>query len=94
MTSKFEGWGMTLIEALQLGCVPICYETYASIRDIIESGKNGYLVQPDNAKQFKEYTYLLASDEIHRKNLMAHAMEKVEEFSMDIIIKEWLDLLK
>ena len=41
MTSRSEGWGCTLTEAMQLGCVPVAIETYTAINDIIDNRENG-----------------------------------------------------
>ena len=35
MTSSFEGWGLTLTEAQQYGCVPLAFHSFASLTDII-----------------------------------------------------------
>lgn len=94
MTSKFEGWGMTLVEAMQHGCVPIGYETYSSIRDIIDSGRNGYLVNPDDETTFKEYTVQLAKDDNHRSILADLAVKKTEVFSVNTIINKWINLFE
>lgn len=90
MTSKYEGWPMTLVEAMQQGCVPIGYETFSSIRDIIDSGRNGYLVEPNNENMFKNHTILLAKDDTHRSQLANLAIKKTEEFSLDMIINKWI----
>lgn len=52
MTSNFEGWGLVLTEAMQYGCVPIVYNSFSSITDIIESGKTGYIIAPFDTEQF------------------------------------------
>ena len=31
MTSSFEGWGLTLTEAQQYGCVPLAFHSFASL---------------------------------------------------------------
>ena len=38
MTSQSEAWGLTLTEAQQMGVVPVAFNTYASLRDIITDG--------------------------------------------------------
>ena len=44
LTSSFEGWGLTLTEAQQFGCVPLAFYSYASLPDIITDGKNGFMI--------------------------------------------------
>lgn len=45
MTSKSEGWGLTLTEAQQYGCVPIAFDTYASLHEIITDRFNGFIIK-------------------------------------------------
>lgn len=39
LTSDFEGWGMVLTEAMTFGAVPVAFNSYAAITDIIDDGK-------------------------------------------------------
>lgn len=94
MTSKYEGWGMTLIEAMQHGCVPVAFKTFSSIIDIIDDGQNGYLVAPDDKQGFKERSIQLANDSTLRSVLAETAIKKVEEFALSRIINKWSKLLK
>lgn len=94
MTSKYEGWGMTLIEAMQQGCVPVAFKTFSSIIDIIDNGRNGYLVAPDDTKGFKDCSIRLANDSALRSMLADTAKKKVDEFALSYIINKWIILLK
>lgn len=94
MTSKYEGWGMTLIEAMQHGCVPVAFKTFSSIIDIIDDGQNGYLVAPDDKQGLKERSIQLANDSTLRSVLAETAIKKVEEFALSRIINKWSKLLK
>lgn len=50
MTSTFEGFGLVLVEAMQHGCVPIAFDSYPAVRDIISHGENGILIPPFRKK--------------------------------------------
>lgn len=93
MTSKYEGWGMTLIEAMQQGCVPIAFKTFSSIVDIVDNDINGYLVSPNDITAFINYTISLADNENQRMSLSNRAKEKINDFSLEKIIKEWTLIL-
>lgn len=41
MTSTYEGFPMVLIEAQQYGCVPMAFDSFEAVHDIIEDGENG-----------------------------------------------------
>lgn len=94
MTSKFEGWGMTLIEAMQQGCVPVAYQTFSSISDIIDNGNNGFLIRPDDMDSFIVKSVLLAKEENLRFEMSNSAIRKVDNFSIDRIINKWNKLLE
>ena len=94
MTSKYEGWGMTLIEAMQQGCVPVAFKTFSSVIDIIDDGQNGYLVAPEDMHRFKDRSFLLANDGALRSEFAETAKKKVEEFALSHIINKWNTLLK
>ena len=47
MTSIWEGLPMTLIEAMHYGCVPIAFDSFAAVYDLIDNGNNGFII-PNN----------------------------------------------
>ena len=55
LTSKYEGFGLTVMESIEVGCPVISYDVRYGPSEIIEHGVNGYLVEPDNIQQFAEY---------------------------------------
>ena len=94
MTSIWEGLPMTLIEAQYYGCVPIAFNSFASLADIIENGKNGFIVESNNIEQFCNQTELLMTDEALRIKLSENAVESVKnKFEGDIILNQWLKIL-
>ena len=46
MTSSFEGFPNTLVEAQSFGAIPVLFDSYPVARWIVESGRNGFLVPP------------------------------------------------
>ena len=47
MTSGFEGWPMVLMEAMPMGVVPIAFNSFESLQDIISHKENGIII-PNN----------------------------------------------
>ena len=43
---------MTLLEAMQNGCVPVVMDTFAACRVIVQDGKNGILVEDGDVNAF------------------------------------------
>lgn len=57
MTSAFEGWGLTLTEAQQMGCVPIAFKSYKSLTDIITDNYNGIIIEECNIDKYIHYLH-------------------------------------
>lgn len=95
MTSEYEGWGLVLTEAMANGTVPIAFESYASIHDIIENEVNGILVSPFNINEYCfKLSKLLDNDTIyqmyHNKVYSKAALFKIDNY----IGKQWKELLE
>ncbi len=94
MTSAFEGWGLTLTESQQFGVVPVAFDSYASIRDIVDDGKNGFLVPFGNVKKFaRKITWLMENSEI-RSRIALNCLKSASRFEISKIIPRWKSLLK
>src|SRR5699024_5042400 len=48
LTSAFEGFGLTIMESIAVGCPVISYDVKYGPKEIIAHGQNGYLVEPNN----------------------------------------------
>ncbi|GBU24703.1 glycosyl transferase [Fibrobacteria bacterium R8-3-H12] len=92
MTSSYEGFGITLIEAQNYGCVPVVMDSYLSLHDIIENWENGFIV-PNNDKQaFIEKVCLLMDNIELREKMAKNAMNDCKKFDVGKIAKEWGNL--
>jgi glycosyltransferase involved in cell wall biosynthesis len=92
MTSNAEGWGMVLTEAMQFGTIPIAYDSFASVTDIIIPGETGELVKPFNQKEYICKLMLLMSDENKRQEMSRNAYEQVKQFDIDTVSQQWVQL--
>lgn len=94
LTSRFEGFGMVLTEAQQYGVVPIAFQSYASVTDIIQHGETGILVKPFQLKTYvKELVKVCQNDNI-RKYMSTQAQNSVRKFDVDIVVSKWINLLE
>lgn len=94
MTSSTEGFGMVLVEAQQHGCVPIAYDSFGSVRDIIEDGKNGVLVKPFSPKEYVAKLRQLMDDEQLRQQMASNGVESVKRFDSQKIARQWIELFE
>ena len=93
MTSSFEGWPLTLIEAQQCGCVPLAFNSFASLKDIITSKNNGFIIPNNDIPMYIKQIKRLMTDDQLRKSMANNAIESSKRFTINTIIKEWIKLM-
>lgn len=94
LTSNIEGFGMTLTEAMQEGCVPLAFNTYSAVNDIIDNGINGFVIDKGEEDVYAEkIKYLIDNDEIRIK-MSYEALKSSEKFQEKKIGQQWVKLLK
>lgn len=89
LTSDSEGWGMVLSEAMTFGTIPIAFNSYASVTDIIEDGKTGLLVRPFSIRQFANKLQTLMADEELRMRMSEACEQSVHRFDIQNIANCW-----
>lgn len=93
LTSNHEGWGLVLTEAMQFGCIPIAFDSFESVHDIIDDGKNGFLVKPFDLDMYADKIKIL-SDNIDLDKVVLDTVNSVYKFTPEIIVKEWINLFE
>ena len=93
MTSTYEGWGMVLTEAMAYDCVPVVYDSYEAVHEIIHHNHNGMLVRPFREDEMAKAMKRIADDEALRKSMAAAGREKINDFRIERIVDRWEELL-
>lgn len=94
MASITEGLPMVLLEAMSYGIPCIAYEVPSGVNDIIEDGRNGYIIKNRNELEYIKRIEEVINDSKLRNNLGTNAKEKAKEFSKEKIVKIWENILK
>lgn len=92
-TSDFEGFGLVIVEAMQCGCVPVVYNSYASAKDIINNGVNGILIPPFDEEIFKKELLILMNDDQKRKAMSINAISAGMRYLPENIMPKWENLI-
>lgn len=94
MASITEGLPMVLLEAMSYGIPCIAYDVPSGVNDIIEDGRNGYIIKNRNEIEYIKRIEEVINDSKLRNNLGTNAKEKSKEFSKEKIVKIWENILK
>ncbi|SCM59549.1 glycosyltransferase family 4 protein [Petrimonas mucosa] len=91
-SSRYEGFGMVLVEAMACGVPPVSFACPTGPRDIITDGIDGLLVENGNIQMLADkITYLIENEEL-RKQMGGNARVNVRRFSKEVIMTKWDDL--
>ncbi len=93
-TSLAEGFGMVLVEAMQMGLPVISYNCPCGPAEIIEEAKDGFLIEISDLKTLEKKILFLIENENERKNMSANAIEKSTKFLPESIMPQWIDLFQ
>lgn len=92
MTSRYEGFGMVLLEAMSHGLPVISYACKCGPKDLIEEGENGFLVQEGNVEEFASKTIDLLNNPQRIDKMGENAFEMAKRYSKENVISKWVEL--
>lgn len=93
LTSEFEGFPLVLAECMSYGVVPVVYGSYPAVYDIIDNGKDGFVVPKTDkgfcTEEMAEKIKNLIENSNLLKEMAAASIEKSFNFSVDKIYHQW-----
>lgn len=93
MTSCSEAWGLTLTESQQMGVVPVAFDTYESLPDIVTNGINGIIVPPDDYDAYTAAILRLMSDPAERRRMALNGLNSCRRYLPSTIAARWWELI-
>lgn len=91
LSSVHEGFGIVLQEAMQVG-LPIIATNNGGQVDIVENGKNGYLIEFNDEQSLKNKIEKLLKDKNLRTKMSKNNKNKINEYKLESITKRYLGL--
>jgi glycosyltransferase involved in cell wall biosynthesis len=92
-TSSSEGFPNVIGEALSAGLPVVSYNCIAGPAEMISEGENGYLVDVFDDEMFRNRLQYLIDNEEIRNNMTQVAISKIQEFSIESIGNEFLEII-
>ena len=92
LSSRFEGFGMVILEAMSHGLAVVSFDCPCGPKAIIEDGVDGVLVENGEPEKLAQVIIQLIQDEDRRRALAAKAREKSRMYSIEFLGKQWEQL--
>lgn len=92
MSSRFEGFGLVLIEAMNCGLPCISFDCPHGPAEIINNGEDGILVENGNIDELAKTIEELIKDEEKRIAMGLRAHKTAQKYYPDNIMKIWVEL--
>lgn len=89
LSSRFEGWGLVVGEAMAAGIPVISFDCEWGPAEMIEQNKSGVLVANGDVGALADALIALCQDTDRREALGRQAIERMRRFSPENILAQW-----
>ena len=94
LSSRYEGFGLVLIEAMSCGVPIVSYSCPCGPKDIIDDGIDGFLVDEGDVSGLANAIVRLIEDDAYRKKMGEAAIHKSSNYLPDAVMNKWIQLFE
>ena len=94
MSSRWEGFGLVLLEAMSCGLPCISFNCPHGPEEIIRNGEDGLIVENGNIEQFAEKINYMIEQKNVREEMGRKARENIKRYLPENIMSQWQQLLE
>ncbi|HBM9790168.1 TPA: glycosyltransferase family 4 protein [Escherichia albertii] len=91
-SSRFEGFGMVLLEAMNAGLPCISFDCPTGPSEILNNGEYGLLCPNGDMEALRTAMISLMRDEVKREELSTKSVTRSNDYSISVIGQQWNDL--
>ena len=94
LSSRFEGFGMVIVEAMACGLPVVAFDCPWGPRSIITDGEDGILAENGNVGALAEELLCMIEHPEERQRMGANAVIKSARYKIDRLAKDWQQLFE
>lgn len=92
LSSRFEGFGMVITEAMACGLPVVSFACPCGPKDLINNGKDGFLVPNGNTQILADKIAQLIEHKALRKEMGQNAHLSAEQYKEENVMQKWISL--
>jgi len=93
-TSRWEGFGLAITEAMECGLPVISFDNSGPKEIINKPNINGILVENHDVTQLANEIIKLIEDNEKRKSISLESIKRAKDFKVNHIIKQWTEIIE
>lgn len=93
LTSRWEGFGLVITEAMSLGLPVIAFNSYGPKEILGENNEYGVVVENGNIEKFSDALNTMISDRSLREYYSHQSAKRVLDYKLESIIPQWKSIL-
>ena len=95
LISEYEGLSLSLVEAMACGCVPVVCDMKSGVNEVVEHGKNGFVVHDRNWDELVQYLVQLHQNRDLRDRLAEEGQRTVcSRFTEEQMVEAYDEVLR
>lgn len=94
LSSRYEGFGLVLIEAMSQGCACVACDYKGRQREIIRNDEEGLVCKADSVDDLVVAITSLISNSGQLTSMREKSVMRSKDFMIDIIMKKWEEILE
>lgn len=94
LSSRIEGFGMVLIEAMSQGCACISFDDGGRQSEIIRNDSEGIIVDRHNADDLADSMRAMITNEPRRREIALRGLDRVNNYNIEKTAKRWESLFE
>ena len=93
-SSRFEGFGMVLVEAMACGLPVVSFDCPCGPKDIVKDGEDGLLVESGSLSALANGLLSLMNDPERRLSMSKAAQKNAQRFKIEYVAQQWQQLFE